>query len=68
MNISTTDLRIGSRVLVASGFGAGMLQRGIVTGVYEDIKNEKPGIDYSTTPGKIEHWAYLHQVREIIEF
>lgn len=65
---TTTDLRIGSQVLVASGFGAGVLQRGTVIGVYEDIKNGKPGIDYSTTPGQIDHWAYLHQVRKIEKY
>ena len=74
MNISTTDLRIGSRVVVATNFGVGTDQTGIVLGVFDDIKNGQAGIDYHSEsdpwhPGrKHDHWAYLHQVREIIEF
>ena len=55
----TITVRVGSRVAVRQW--SGELTNGTVTGVYEEIKNERPGIDYTEDSGT-ERWAYLDQV------
>ena len=54
--IKLEDVREGSVVIVRGNFGQGKPQRVVVTGVDEDIKNGRPGIDYDGS------WAYLTQV------
>lgn len=58
MNISLNEIKEGHKVTV-SMWGGGV-RHGVVTGVYEEIKNGEPGIDYENADG--EWWAYLRQV------
>lgn len=56
------DIREGSVVIVRGSFGQGKPQRVVVTGVDEDIKNGRPGIDYG------DSWAYLTQVDSVVSY
>lgn len=55
------ELSIGDTVIVASGWGYGPLHTGVVNDVLEEVKNGRPGIDYTRDNGN-SHWAYLDQV------
>jgi len=60
--VTLKDIREGSVVIVRGNFGNGKPQRAVVTGVDEDIKNGRPGIDYG------DSWAYLTQVDRVVEY
>ena len=60
--VQIEDIRVGSVVMVRPNFGAGFAQRVIVEEVEDDVKNGRPGIGYG------EHWAYLHQVVEVVKY
>jgi len=55
-------LKVGQKVLVRGWDGVATW--GQVDGVYEDIKNDTPGIDW-TTDGGDTRWAYLDQVEKV---
>jgi len=57
-----SDIREGSIVRVRDNFGNGSPRNVTVTGVDEDIKNGRPGIDYD------DSWAYLTQVDRVIQY
>jgi hypothetical protein len=70
--MTTTELRKGSIVRVAGGFGAEYPVLAEVVEVYDDIKNNKPGIAYGRRDERGElhsdRWAYLYQVREVVKY
>jgi hypothetical protein len=65
--ISLKQLREGSVVYVRGAFGTGPSVKATVTEVCEDVKNGRPGIDYTTEDGD-DHWAYLDQVQAVYKF
>lgn len=60
--VKLSDIRVGSRVVVRDNFGNGSPKTVTVTGLDEDIKNGRPGIDYD------ESWAYLTQVDRVVKY
>lgn len=60
--VKIEDIREGSVVMVRPNFGTGFAQRVVVEEVEDDIKNGIPGICYG------DHWAYLHQVVEVVKY
>lgn len=65
MKLTIDSLRPGCRVMLRGNFGGGPLEIATVTGVYRDIKNGRPGIEYKTATTS-DHWAYLAQVEQIV--
>jgi len=66
--ILLNQINEGDTVKVRSGFGSGSTHIGIVLGVYEDIKNGRPGIDYQLEGAEgdvFSHWCYLDQVEAV---
>jgi len=59
--INITDIEEGSIVQVRGNFGNGPVETVTVNEVCDDIKNGRPGIDYTTENGQSK-WAYLTQV------
>lgn len=59
--ITIEQIRVGSKIRVRGGWGAEPARTVIVEGVDADIKNGRPGIDYTESNGT-ERWAYLSQV------
>ena len=57
-----SDMRVGSQVRVRDNFGNGQPRTVTVTGLDEDIKNGRPGIDYD------DSWAYLTQVDRVVSY
>lgn len=66
--VKLKDIRVGSKVLVSSDFGAGSCVTGIVVDVMSDVKNGLPGIDYTIVGTTDDRWAYLHQVKKVVTF
>jgi hypothetical protein len=69
--IALAQLKAGSVVKVRSEFGHGPVVTGVVSEVFEEIKNGKPGITYESTGLNEQdrpcwHWAYLDQVLEVL--
>ena len=60
--IQLKDIRVGSIVVVRDYFGTGAPRQVTVLNAEEDIKNDRPGIDYD------ESWAYLTQVDRVIKY
>lgn len=60
--VTLDQVKEGSVVIVRGDFGQGKPQRVVVTGVDEDIKNGRPGIDYG------DSWAYLTQVDRVVTY
>lgn len=60
--VMLSDIRVGSVVRVRDNFGNGSPKTVTVTGVDEDIKNGRPGIDYD------DSWAYLTQVDRVVTY
>jgi hypothetical protein len=60
--IKLSDIQVGSRVQVRGCFGMDEPVEALVTEVFEEIKNGKPGITYGNS------WAYLNQVVQVVEF
>jgi hypothetical protein len=67
MFIKLGQVRAGSVILVRGSFGMDPAVRATVNNVEEDIKNGRPGIDYTTANGN-EHWAYLDQISKVITY
>ena len=65
--ISLKQVREGSRVVVRGDFGTGRPVQATVVMADSDIKNGRPGIDYTTDDGD-ERWAYLTQVDRVIKY
>ena len=63
--VKLSDVRVGSMVMVRGNFGA---VRARVTAVEADIKNHRPGIDYTAVGAKSGNWAYLSQVDSVVEY
>ncbi len=61
--VKLNQIREGSIIKVRGGFGTEPAKRAVVTGVEENIKNGRPGIDYRCNGD--ERWAYLDQVVEV---
>ena len=66
--IKLSQVREGSIVKVRGGFGSEPAKRARVEAVDSDIKNGRPGIDYTVIATGDEHWAYLDQVVEVETF
>lgn len=64
--ITISQIRAGSRVMVCPGFGRQPAEEVVVVEAHADIKNGRPGIDYTDKEGG-SRWAYLSQVTEILE-
>lgn len=62
--ITIEQIRVGSKIRVRGGFGSEPARTVIVEGVDADIKNGRPGIDYTESNGT-ERWAYLSQVEKV---
>jgi len=62
VNVTISDIRSGSRVIVRDNFGSGRPREVVVENVDEDIKNGRPGIDYD------DSWAYLTQVDRVVKY
>jgi hypothetical protein len=65
--ITLQDIREGSTVIVRGGFGLESPAKVRVDYVYEEIKNNHPGIDYIDANGSLR-WAYLDQVVRVVEY
>lgn len=55
-------VRVGDKVSVRAW--GGDLVRGTVTAVHANVKNDTPGIDYTTESGAT-HWAYEGQIERV---
>lgn len=65
--VSLSDLRKGSKVIVRGGFGNEAPKTVTVTDFAEDIKNGRPGIDYVEADGT-SRWAYMYQVERVVKY
>ena len=66
--VKLSDVREGTIVMVRSNFGSGFAVRARVDGVEADIKNGRPGIDYTAVGAKSGNWGYLSQVDSVVEY
>lgn len=66
--VTLEQLRSGSKVLVRGDFGTTSAKRATVESVEEDIKNGRPGIDYTVDSSGEQHWAYLDQVQRVLAY
>ncbi len=66
--VKLQQLREGSTVRVRGAFGTGVAQIATVNCVEDDIKNGRPGIDYTVSATGEQLWAYLDQVDSVIAF
>lgn len=66
--VKLSDVRVGSMVMVRGNFGDAGAVRARVTAVEADIKNHRPGIDYTAVGAKSGNWAYLSQVDSVVEY
>jgi len=69
--VKLTDIRQGSVVIVRTNFGTGIPVKAIVDAVEADIKNGRPGIDYTFVGAANWHdgsWAYLSQVDKVVTY
>jgi len=66
--VTLEQLRSGSKVLVRGDFGSGSAKRATVESVEEDIKNGRPGIDYTVDSSGEQHWAYLDQIQRVLAY
>ena len=60
--VKLSDIQVGSRVMVRGCFGVDEPVEALVTEVFEEIKNGRPGITYDNS------WAYLNQVVQVMKF
>jgi hypothetical protein len=65
--VSLDKIRIGSKIKVRGGFGSEPAKLVTVDGVDADIKNGRPGIDYTESDGT-GRWAYLDQVLQVVAY
>jgi hypothetical protein len=66
--VKLSDVREGSIVMVRGNFGSGFAVRARVDGVEADIKNGRPGIDYTAVGAQTGNWAYLSQVDSVVQY
>lgn len=68
--VTINEVREGDTVEIRSW--GGDLIRGTVQGVYDDVKNGRPGLDYvchTAAPGYQDggnHWCYMDQVERVV--
>ena len=60
MYLILEDVPVGSVITV----GWGAVERGEVYNVEEDIKNDRPGVDYVDANGMLR-WCYLSQITSV---
>ena len=65
--ISADDIRVGSRVVIRSGFGQEKPETVILAGIEPYGKNGYDTVDYVDSKGQ-GRWAYLDQVVEILKY
>jgi hypothetical protein len=65
--ITIEQIRVGSKIRVRGGWGTEPARTVTVEGVDADIKNGRPGIDY-TEPDGSGRWAYLSQVEQVVSY
>ncbi len=66
MSVKFSELREGSVVMVRGDFGNGISVVGQVDEVLDNIKNGRPGIDYSFKG--VSYWAYLDAVDSVVRY
>lgn len=66
--VKLNDVREGSMVMVRGDFGNGFAVRARITAVEANIKNGRPGIDYTAVGASSGNWAYLGQVDSVVEY
>ena len=66
--VMLADIKEGSRVLVRGGFGNEPAKFAVVNSVEADIKNGRPGIDYTEESTGDGRWAYLDQVQKVLAY
>jgi hypothetical protein len=60
MYLILDDVPVGSVITV----GWSAVDRGVVSAVEEDIKNDRPGVDYTDANG-MSRWCYLSQITSV---
>ena len=65
--VTLDDVRLGSVVVIRSGFGSEAPETVTLEGVEEDIKNGRPGCDYVDRNGE-GRWAYLSQIVRVVKY
>jgi hypothetical protein len=65
--IKLEQIRVGSKIRVRGGWGTEPARTVTVEGVDADIKNGRPGIDYTESDGS-GRWAYLSQVEQVVSY
>ena len=65
--VNLEDVRVGSVVRIRSGFGGEPAETVTLEGVDADIKNGRPGCDYTDRHGE-GRWAYLTQIERVITY
>jgi hypothetical protein len=65
--VDIADVRVGSVVVIKSGFGSEPAETVTLEGVDADIKNGRPGCDYTDRKGE-GRWAYLSQVVRVVKY
>ena len=65
--IKLEQIRVGSKIRVRGGWGTEPARTVTVNGVDADIKNGRPGIDYTESDGT-GRWAYLSQVEQVVSY
>ena len=66
--VKLTDIREGSIVMVRGNFGQGFAVKAVVEAVDSNIKNSRPGIDYTAVGATSGNWAYLSQVDSVVKY
>ena len=66
--VNLKDLRVGSIVMVRGGFGTDAPVQARVDYTDTDIKNGRPGIDYTVMKTGAELWAYITQVDSVVTY
>lgn len=62
------DITEGSIVMVAKDFGSGKVVKAKIEEVCEDVKNGRPGFDYTVIATGEQKWAYLSQLVKVLEY
>lgn len=66
--VNLKDLRVGSIVMVRGAFGTDAPVQARVDFADTDIKNGRPGIDYTVLKTGDELWAYITQVDSVVTY
>jgi len=61
------DVRVGSVVVIKSGFGSEPAETVTLDNVERDIKNGRAGCDYVDSTGE-GRWAYLTQIVRVVKY